>query len=313
MEKTKDLEEVIRYFINLPRKKTKLLKERIVWNKICSSLDVIGDTNLAIDSYLDNLNIISSDGEIYIFLYGIFQVLFVQQDAVKHLCEALVIEYIDTEKLKQIREIRNDTIGHPTKRGNNKSFSFIVRFNMSKSNFTYNKYIRDTKDVFQDVDVVNLINNQKDEIIKKLQKIIIELKKEEKEYRKKYMEKKLIKLIPDTLDYYFEKAYKLANPLSYRNYNLIGLKSIKNVLDTIKNELIKREIYDSYESVKEVIEILDYAISKIQNNFSESNSFHLTNNDVYIYVDFIKNQMNELKDMLKELDDDYSKFDDLKI
>jgi len=47
-----DLQQQIRGFINNPRKQAGLLRDSAAWNKLCSALDVIGDTELAIDSYL---------------------------------------------------------------------------------------------------------------------------------------------------------------------------------------------------------------------------------------------------------------------
>ncbi|PKP61439.1 hypothetical protein CVT91_03255 [Candidatus Atribacteria bacterium HGW-Atribacteria-1] len=78
----------IRGFVNKPRKQFNLLKNHKFWNQLCSSLDVIEDSDLAIDAYL-NREFSKDDGEKYLRLYGLLQALFLQQDAVANLCESL--------------------------------------------------------------------------------------------------------------------------------------------------------------------------------------------------------------------------------
>ena len=65
----------IRGFVNKPRKQFNLLKNHKLWNQLCSSLDVIEDSDLAIDAYL-NRKFSKDDGEKYLRLYGVLQALF---------------------------------------------------------------------------------------------------------------------------------------------------------------------------------------------------------------------------------------------
>jgi len=103
MNSIPELEEQIRNFINSPRKQYTLLQDRADWNKLCSSLDVVGDTELAIDAYMGSINESATDGQKYLILYGILQVLFVQQDAVKHMIEALGLQHEEDPILNHIR------------------------------------------------------------------------------------------------------------------------------------------------------------------------------------------------------------------
>ena len=75
------LEQELREFINHPRRQAGLLSDVASWNIICSALDVVGDTELALDAYL-NLQQLSTDGEKYLMVHGVLQVMEVQQDAV---------------------------------------------------------------------------------------------------------------------------------------------------------------------------------------------------------------------------------------
>lgn len=57
-----------------------------------------------------------------LYIYGLLQALFLQQDAANGISTALLGKKIDFKQeypsLFEIREIRNDTVGHPTLRGN---------------------------------------------------------------------------------------------------------------------------------------------------------------------------------------------------
>ena len=83
-ETISELERQIRDFINQARRQHALLKDSGAWNQLCSSLDVIGDTELAFDAY-DEAPDTDDAGATYILVYGVLQALVLQQDAVRHL------------------------------------------------------------------------------------------------------------------------------------------------------------------------------------------------------------------------------------
>lgn len=136
MKTLRDLEKEIRGYINQPRKQHQLLGSPASWNMLCSCLDVVGDTQLALKAYHE-ADESSHAGEKYLMVFGVLQILFVQQDAVDHLCEALDIEYEAAPSLDIIREVRNDSVGHPTKcgRGKGKSYNFISRHTLTREGF----------------------------------------------------------------------------------------------------------------------------------------------------------------------------------
>jgi hypothetical protein len=79
------LVSIIRDFINRRRTLHILTQVRPDWNRLTSSLDVIGDTEMAFDAYLERLHDPATCGELYILLYGVMQALFIQQDAVENM------------------------------------------------------------------------------------------------------------------------------------------------------------------------------------------------------------------------------------
>jgi hypothetical protein len=60
---------------------------------------------------------VESDGWSYLVVYGILQVLYVQQDAATMLAGCLKLPFELPDELVNIREIRNDSIGHAHGRG----------------------------------------------------------------------------------------------------------------------------------------------------------------------------------------------------
>jgi len=68
------------------------LEDKVAFNKLCSSLDVLGDVELAFDTYLSS-DEHAAGGEKYLYVYGVLQALFIEQDAVRHLHEALGFAY----------------------------------------------------------------------------------------------------------------------------------------------------------------------------------------------------------------------------
>jgi hypothetical protein len=127
MDNVQQKDTKIRDLVNHPWKLQSLLDNIAKWNKLCASMDVIGDTQIAINSYF-SLPSFSAENGGYLYLYGLLQAFFLQQDAINHLSEALFDRAIDwrTEypDLYLVRELRNNSIGHPTKRGKDEIIPF---------------------------------------------------------------------------------------------------------------------------------------------------------------------------------------------
>lgn len=138
------------------------------WIKLCSALDVLEDTDLAIESYLTK-GIGNSDGEKYLRLYGLLQAVYLQQDAITALKEVVSIlvpskkmQKHETQYWEKLRSYRNLCIGHPVEC---KSYekeeinrAFISRVTISDRGFQLLRN-RDKKNdtCIEDVDIKQLI------------------------------------------------------------------------------------------------------------------------------------------------------------
>jgi len=135
-----------------------------MWLQLCTSMDVIGDTELAIDAY--RVNDYKDNGMLYLAIYGLLQALFLQQDAAVNLCEVLNVKVNiwEYEKLKEIRTIRNNSVGHPTKINATKAkpatYAFISRITMTKEGFQLITENANQKAVFTNVNIPQLIEEQ---------------------------------------------------------------------------------------------------------------------------------------------------------
>ena len=104
------------------KSREKVRKDSDNWDRICSSSDIINDTICAIESYVKSDYPDEDIGLQYIFIYGLLQALYLQQDAVRNLFKVLhkcyprdqKFLYELSDELEEVRKLRNETTGHPT-------------------------------------------------------------------------------------------------------------------------------------------------------------------------------------------------------
>lgn len=299
----------IRDFINQSRIQAGLLENPVLWNQLCSSLDAIRDTSNAIEAYLqydgdDNY------GEQILRVYGLLQALYVQQDAVKNLYEAVELKFDISPypKLKEIRKLRNDAIGHPTKRGtnsNNLSFHFI-NLTIKKGTITILSNYQRKMDDFREIDVKDIINEQSKCISESLNKVLEELKSNDEQHRAKYRDKKLAGLFNET-SYAFEKMGEAILDNRPLEFGRMGVQIVERSLKDLETALKKRGLdINTYDSIKEIYRLIKYPLSELQIYFNSKETTSINNETAYIFTDFLGRQIDELKEILAEIDEEYS-------
>ncbi len=301
----RELESQIRDLINNRRKQLTLLGNPASWDKLCSSLDVIGDTELAFAAY-GRLPEPNDDGTAYILIYGFLQALFVQQDAVCHLCEALDISYSPDPLLVEIREIRNDAIGHPTKRGKGTKFGFISRPTIGKWGFqlmttTPGKW----PPVFRHVDLRARLESQREKLKFALESVVEELRREEMEHREQFKDKKLASVFPATLHYYFEKLYESTRGSKGWEFGKLNLDFVAKVVSDLREGLRERGGLGTYDTVEYHLQLVDYPLEQLAQYFESSGTGRLNERDAFIFISFVEGQMDELRRMAVEIDATY--------
>ena len=282
---------------------------------LCSSLDVIGDTELAIEAYSRggrgssknrNANHLIDTGNLYIILYGILQVLFVQQDAVAHLAEALGLTYVPETVLKSIRETRNDVTGHPTKRGSGTAFNFVSRGTLSPAGCTLLTMRRDGSIDHKHIDVRVMINAQRGAVVTALTSILAKLKEDEIDHRNRFREKRLADAFPETLNYYHEKISEAIGGAKPGPFGAGLLQEIAGYIEKFKDGLRERGSLDAYDSITFELERLGYPIAELLKFLSLAQDSKLNSKDAVIFHSFIYNQLKHLIAIGKEIDDEYA-------
>lgn len=308
----------IRDLINSSRKQNILLQDNILWHMLCSCMDTVEDTELALESFLKLDTDSSDDGRNYLRICGALQELIVQQEAVENLHEALKMPYTKDASLEKIRDIRVGAIGHPTNRRNKKEFNFINRSTLTAPSFELLTFYRtnsgndELKSKRENINVPDLIATQKDVFVDVLNSIIETLQKEEIEHRKKFAAKTLTDAFQST-SYHIEKVLEATMWEDSQHVELVAthVKIILNSVETFKTRLKERDEPD--DRITDVYEKIDYAYRHIKAYFHAPEETHIHREDTYILADFAERQVEILKKIAQEIDKRYSDLDNIRM
>ena len=300
--------EEIREICNHPWKRELLFQDKIIWNRLWASLDVIEDSQIAIDDY-SNLSEFSSNEKGYLYVYGILHALYLQQDALCNLNKSLFGQDIDFKKdypeLYNIREIRNNSIGHPTGRWEGKSFHGISRMTIQKKGFQMMSSYPKTgeEDEFTDINVLSCIETQRGLFKVILNQTMKKLKSDFENHKLKFKDSKLIDLVHISIDYQFSKLYENIN----RDYALVEI-NFGTIFETYNN--IKKGIIERYSSLSALsgielnTEMLDYLFNRLMRDLIENKIEDKL--ELRLFIDALKSHFEELKSMVKEIDEEFS-------
>ena len=307
MSRIDQLVTQIRELINEPRKRNVISQDDTDWFRLCSSLDIIGDSEIAFHAY-EQMSDSDHQGSSYILVYGFLQALFQQQDAVKNLHEALQIPYQVDPLLLEIRKVRN-AVAHPTDGGlaKEKEFRFISRVSLNKSGFELWRVVpvKGSRE-FTHVSLGSLLDKQHARVEHALGLLLSELRKEEMEYKERYKDESLEEVFPQSLGYYFEKIYQSARGGSSWQFGKMHVSLIVEVLDSFKSALDERQVSGAYSSIEYQLEILKYPLSELAKMFEEEGKGRLNSTDAEIFTKYIQNGVSKLQNMACEIDEEIS-------
>ena len=300
-----ELTDSIRQYINNPRIQYALLKKLGLWLQLCSSLDVIGDAELAIDAYASGEGG-QSDGDRYLSLYGLLQAIVLQQDAVQDICEALDIkvDLSDYPKRTQIREIRHAAAGHPTKRRGQPRSHFIARATMSLGGFELLTAYDDGRSKMEPVSVSELIKDQREYVTKILSTVVEDLERRDTAHKEKFKLEKLSAIF-DNLGHPFEKLASACDGREYRPLGLYGLDSVQKALGDFREALVRRGLeIETYDSVKYLFERLDYPLLQLRAYLEESVAENPVDQPTaYIFAWYVIEHSKRLSDIARAIDE----------
>ncbi len=323
MTSNRILEQIseIREYVNAPRKHYGLFQNKPMFFQLSSSMDVIEDTESAINAFTNKDFGNSNKNELYLGIYGLLQAIYLQQDAVINLCDALSIkeDLKNYPKLIEIRGIRNDSVGHPTKRDVDRkkkihSYNFITQMSMSKGGFELLSQFSNGEHKHKFIQINELITNQHSFISDILIKVVEKLQQEEQEHKAKYRGEILMELFPSTTSYYIEKLR--GGVYSEHQYGevdvAVGIAGLEQLVVFISNfkEAVQRRDISFHESLIDEYELIDFAVTELKNFLeakAKGTSIEKPNKlKAIIFCKFIENEISELKAYAKQLDDEYA-------
>ncbi len=309
----REQERRIRDLINEPRKRYTLIKKLGLWHQLCSCLDVIGDTELAIITYTAQ-ELGANIGATYLAVYGLLQALFLQQDAIFNLCESLGISdnISNYPGLQEIREIRNASIGHPTKRGRKRPFSYhaISRLSLSSKGFQLLTSDETGTSKFEWISIPKLIADQHSYASAIFTSIIEKLEQEEAAHKEQFKKEKLVAVFSATLAYHLEKVFESIRSGENPAFGAINLGILTQALKDLQAVLAKRGIeLDTYEVIEDLYEELAYPMSELETylqHLEKGQKPNINEKTAYIFAFFVTKKIDELKDVAKEIDEEYA-------
>ena len=301
----------IRDLINKPRKQHLLLGNNRLWNQLCSSLDVVQDTDIAMEAYLGNA-FPQGEGEKYIRVYGILQVLVVQQDAARHLIASLglpALIHAALGEIKYIREIRIESIGHPTEKRTKggHSYHFISRATMHKEGFQLMSCRPNKQFEFKDINIPGLIAKQRQAISGILSQVLGELKKQEQAHKEKFKDESLADIFGKNQRYIVSKVWESIHSDQYpASLGLMHIELIQKSLGSLKQALEKRDLWGAYDSIKYIYEELQFPISEVEKYFRGEDVTASARKRAEVNFFFVDKHLEELEQIAKEIDEEYN-------
>ncbi len=309
---------LIRSIINKPRIHHQYFQNKETFFQLCSSMDAIADTENSISAYPLGKELekqITDKGTIYLLIYGLLQSMFLQQDAVINLAEAIgsPLNLKDYPKLVNVREIRNNSIGHPTKRGKSKklSFHFINYRSVKLSGFRLMSSKAKQETEFKDIDISELISDQRYSISCMLKKMIDFLKRTDKEHREKFKMKKLVDILQYTIGYPFEKFNEGIRRESHKELAK-GLfeEYIVNTIEKFTIALNERGIEkETYDNLGVTLDNLEYPVKKLTRYFAESPDVGenvIDDKTAKIFIFYLRHQFIDLIKTASVIDEEYA-------
>ena len=301
----------IQDLIDEPHMKHSLNRGSTSYLMFQSCIGAIKITGMALESYLKRDADSSDVGVEFLNMFGVFQALYVQQDAVRNLHVALNISYTMDPSIEKIRDIRHDAAGHPTNRGGKKAFNFFNVWNFEVhgleliTGYSSEKAgeIRIPKRTL--IRLSHFIDTQKSVFTEVLDNVIETLKEEQVAHRKKFDGNTLTSAFLIT-DPFFSYIYEAAtSPESLHVLGVSGyVDAILQAIDEFKAGLKEREEPDDAISYR--YENLDYALQHIKGCFGGSIETHINRRDAYIFANFAEQEIDELKEIATEIDQRYS-------
>jgi hypothetical protein len=309
-----DLTRWIRDYVGDPRHQPRLMADEFSWHQLCAAMDIIEDTDSAVDAYVGH-DFPNDTGEKYLRIYGILQGLYLQQDALVDLIDAIRpvrgINPTDvlTDGLNRVRGARNVSIGHPTRHGRKPPFSThaIIQMSMRKEGFSLSSYPKKNSKPFQDIAVLKLIAKQRAETTRILLAVVEDLRERDENHRAQFREVKLMQAF-DHVSYAFENIFEELAGNSPGAMGKWGVDHLRKSLADLEKELQTRGLsIESYSSIQYLYrDEIEYPLTELRKFLYREPSDIPSSRSASVYTDALRPYFDQLREIAREIDEEYA-------
>jgi hypothetical protein len=297
----------IRDIINEPRLQQVLMKNRSRWGQLCSAMDIIEDTGMAVRSYSSGEDT-RDKGKLYLQTYGVLQALIMQQDAVLDLCTALGSSRAkgDFPGLANVRTARVSAAGHPTKKQRNGDGPHhLVQMSLNRGGFELVSFSSgDPK--FKHVSVRDLIREQEDELGKILRGVIDDLKDADAKHKAHFQGNKLEAAFPNTLGFSFGKINEHIRGDTLAPMGAWGIEQVRKTVDDFRRGLEARGIHvGTSDSIDYIYERLEYPLGQLEEYLHGKGSEIRDPRAATVFSFFVEKHIEKLRMIATEIDKDF--------
>ena len=285
--------------------------------KAAACLDTLEDAQCAVDYYRLRLSQDQTGKEeLYLVVYGVLQGVFLQQDALRNLADVLCFPFqIDKYPgLKQIRDIRNQIIGHPTSytRKQTESYHAINRWSLSLATFDVMEYNKqDGQPKVTSVNMAKVLADNETHTVQALQALRSKLESDINDHKAEFRDKPLSTHFHPSLDYLCGKIWTGASDSRRESDRVVAaaaLKSIEAMLCEVRKALSERgKSPEAWAGVDLALEELHYPMTKLSNFYLDADKgFEVPEPETArIYAWYVKHRLHKLRKMCQEIDEYY--------
>jgi hypothetical protein len=298
----------LRDIVNAPRLQQVLMRSQPQWRKLCSAMDSVVDTGMAVRAYSSGDDT-RDKGQLYLQTYGVLQALIVQQDATSDLCAALGSSRAkgDFPGLASVRAVRVSAAGHPTKhqRESGEGPHHLVQMSLGRGSFELVS-LSSGDPKFKQVNVRDLIRKQEDELGKILKGVIDDLKGADAKHKAQFQGNKLEATFPNTLSFSFGKINEHIRGDTLVPMGAWGIEQVRKTVDDFRRGLEARGFhFGTCDSIEYIYELIDYPLGQLEEYLHGKESEIRNPRAATVFSFFIEKKVEELRMIATEIDKDF--------
>lgn len=301
MSKIANLEQRIREEIN----KSSYIFQRLIeagdWGRVCSAMDMLGDSEVAFDGWL-HASDVENLGLRYIMIFGVLQVLFVQQDAAIRLCSAFGVNpsKMLSAELREIREIRNPSVGHPVLRDDGSSHH-ITRATLSSRGFQMASYWPDGRSQYWSVNLRDLVTKQRKLLTPLLQETLQQVIAWENEHRQRFRDDRLASEIND---YLLQNLWRAVHEVDRAPMGPSTIEMVRENIAAFETGLLERI---PASPIAEELGSIRHGLDRLTSYFQIAAPTEMDRKDADLFVSHVVDRLRHLRDIAAEIDSDFER------